>query len=79
MQIQEEESVMYVVNNKGNIIPIIAGIFVLISSILGAFVSPYWLFFTAFVGINLIVSGATGFCLMEKIVIKLGVKEKQTD
>lgn len=67
---------MYVVNGKGNIIRFIAGLFILISVALGAFLSPYWLLFTVFVGINLIISATTGFCLMEKILIKLGVKEK---
>ncbi len=68
---------MHVVNGKGNIIRIIAGLFILLSVALGAFVSLYWLLFTAFVGINLIISATTGFCLMEKILVKLGVKERK--
>jgi len=61
-------------------IRIIAGSFVLISLGLGVpgspfFHSPHWLWFTAFVGANLLQSGFTRFCLMETFLKKLGVKE----
>lgn len=68
---------MHVVNGKGNLIRIFAGLFVLLSVALGVFVSPYWLLFTVFVGVNLIISGTTGFCLLEKILVKLGVEKKK--
>lgn len=48
----------------------IAGSFVLISLALGWFVSPYWFLFTAFVGVNLIQSSFTHWCLMETILEK---------
>jgi len=51
-------------------IRVIAGTFVLISLALGYWVHPNWLFFTAFVGINLIQSSFTGWCLMETILKK---------
>lgn len=51
----------------------IAGTFVLISVGLGYFHHPYWFFFTAFVGINLLQSAFTRWCLMEEILKKLGV------
>jgi hypothetical protein len=54
-------------------IRIIAGSFILISLLLAQFVSPYWLWFTAFVGVNLFQSGFTKWCLMEDILKKLGV------
>ena len=54
-------------------IRIIAGTFVLASALLGYFVHPYWLFFTMFVGANLLQSGITKWCLMEDILRKLGV------
>lgn len=57
-------------------IRVIAGTFVLVSLSLGVFVNKYWLFFTAFVGANLFQSGFTGWCLMEKILLRLGVPEK---
>ena len=56
-------------------IRIIAGSFILISLALAHWVSPWWLLFTAFVGLNLLQSGFTCWCLMEKILHKLGVKD----
>ena len=55
------------------IIRAIAGTFVLISLALGWFVSPYWLLFTAFVGLNLLQSSFTKWCLMEDILKKAGI------
>jgi len=54
----------------------IAGSFVLISLALGWFVSPYWYLFTAFVGLNLLQSAFTGWCLMEDLLDKAGVAKK---
>jgi len=59
---------------------IIAGTFILISLGLGiegspVFVSKWFLAFTAFVGINLLQSGLTQWCLMETILRKSGMKE----
>ena len=51
-----------------------AGCFILISLILSHFHSPYWLWFTAFVGANLLQSAFTGFCPLAKILKSLGVK-----
>ena len=53
----------------------IAGTFVLISLLLAHFVNPNWLWFTAFVGANLLQSSFTNWCLMETFLKKLGVKE----
>lgn len=63
------------------IVRIIAGIFILLSLALGVpqspiFVSQWWLAFTAFVGVNLLQSGITRWCLMESILRKLGVKSE---
>ncbi len=55
-------------------IRLIAGTFVLVSLGLGYTISPYWFLFTAFVGLNLIQSSFTKWCLMEDILAKLGVK-----
>lgn len=65
--------------NSERIIRIMAGAFVLISLLLGASASPlyhssYWLWFTAFVGLNLFQSGFTRFCPAELVLWKLGVK-----
>lgn len=51
----------------------IAGTFILVSLALGFWVSPYWYLFTAFVGLNLLQSSLTKWCLMEQILEKLGV------
>lgn len=54
-------------------IRLIAGSFVLLSLLLAHYVSPYWLWFTAFVGVNLFQSALTRWCLMESILIRLGI------
>jgi hypothetical protein len=59
---------------------IIAGTFILISLGLGVegspvFISKWFLAFTAFVGINLLQSGLTQWCLMETILRKCGMRE----
>lgn len=56
-------------------IRLIAGMFVLITALLGYFINPYYLFFTVFVGVNLMQSSFTGFCLLAIILKKLGVNE----
>ncbi len=57
-------------------IRILAGSLVLISLALAHWVSPYWLWLTAFVGFNLIQSAFTGFCPAEIIFKKLGVGKR---
>ncbi len=52
----------------------IAGIFILASLLLAHFVSPNWLWFTAFVGANLFQASFTGFCPLASILKKLGLK-----
>jgi glucan phosphoethanolaminetransferase (alkaline phosphatase superfamily) len=51
----------------------IAGFFILVSLLLACFHSQYWLFFTAFVGLNLLQSAFTNWCPMMTILKKLGV------
>lgn len=50
----------------------IAGSFILLSLALAYWVSLKFLWFTAFVGANLLQSSFTRWCLMEKILLKLG-------
>ena len=50
-----------------------AGAFVLASLVLAKYHSPYWLWFTAFVGFNLLQSSFTGFCPLEIMLSKFGV------
>ncbi len=56
----------------------IAGSFILISLLLAHFVNPNWVWFTAFVGVNLLQSAFTNWCLMSVFLKKLGVKEGTT-
>jgi len=51
-----------------------AGTMVLVSLLLGHFVSPYWYWFTAFVGANLLQSAFTGLCPLALILRKAGLK-----
>ena len=51
-----------------------AGSFVLLSVLMSVFHSPYWLFFTAFVGVNLLQASFTGFCPIAVLLKKAGVK-----
>lgn len=55
---------------------LIAGLFILISLILGLLWSPYWFILTFLVGINLIIFALTGFCIMANILYKFGAKPK---
>ena len=57
-----------------NGVRVVAGTFILISLGLGVWVNHYWLFFTAFVGLNLIQSAFTHFCPAEMILKKAGLK-----
>lgn len=50
----------------------VAGIFILLSLALAQWHSPYWLWFTAFVGLNLFQSAFTGFCPLAIILKRLG-------
>jgi len=65
--------------NAERIIRIVAGTFILLSLSLGVeaspiFVSNYFLFFTAFVGLNLFQSGFTTVCPLNNILAKLGIQ-----
>lgn len=65
--------------NAERIIRIVAGSFILLSLSLGVeasplFVSNYFLFFTAFVGLNLFQSGFTQLCPLNNILAKCGIK-----
>jgi hypothetical protein len=51
----------------------LAGGIVLVSVALAAFVSPWWLLLTAFVGVNLVQSSVTGFCPAATVFGRLGL------
>lgn len=52
-----------------------AGGMILLSVALTAWVSPYWAWFTVFIGVNMLQSAFTGFCPAAMIFKKLGVRE----
>jgi glucan phosphoethanolaminetransferase (alkaline phosphatase superfamily) len=60
--------------NVERLLRAIAGFFVLASVLLAYYHSPYWLFFTGFVGLNLFQSAFTNWCPMMTILRKIGVK-----
>ncbi|MBI5450304.1 MAG: DUF2892 domain-containing protein [Gammaproteobacteria bacterium] len=65
-------------------IRIIAGSFILLSLYLSArysnvdFSQPGWLWFTAFVGANLLQSGFTRWCLMESLLVRIGIRRSDS-
>ena len=61
------------------LVRLVAGSLILLSLALGIpgspiFVSAWWLAFTAFIGVNLLQSALTNWCLMETIMRKLGAR-----
>lgn len=60
---------------KNRITHAIAGLFIILSLLLAHYLSPSWLWFTAFVGANLFQSAFTNWCLMSIILSKLGIKD----
>lgn len=54
---------------------IIVGTMVLISVVLTVYAHPNWVWFTVFIGVNLIQSAFTKWCLLETILQKAGIKK----
>ena len=61
--------------NLDRIVLAVAGSFIFLRVLLSVFHSPYWLFFTGFVGVNLLQSAFTGFCPLAVILKKVGVRQ----
>jgi len=59
------------------ILRMVAGGFVLLSLALAHFVNPNWLWFTAFVGLNLFQSAFTNWCPLITMLKKAGVPESK--
>ena len=65
--------------NAERVVRIVAGTMILLTLALGVesspvYVSKYFLFFTAFIGFNLLQSGFTKFCPLNTILSKFGIK-----
>ncbi|QHS10970.1 DUF2892 domain-containing protein [Sinimarinibacterium sp. NLF-5-8] len=61
------------------LVRVFAGFFILLSLALGVsaspfFVSQWWLALTVFVGLNLLQSGLTGWCLLESMLRRMGAR-----
>jgi len=59
---------------RERIIRAVAGTFVLASLLLAVYVNINWLWFTAFVGFNLLQSSISQFCPLESILKAFGVQ-----
>jgi hypothetical protein len=55
----------------------IAGVFIILSVLMAYFVNINWIWFTLFVGANLLQSSFTKWCLMEDILKYLGVNKNK--
>lgn len=55
---------------------LLAGTLILVSLALARWVSPYWLLFTTFIGVNLLQSAFTNWCPAMTILKKLGFPEQ---
>lgn len=51
-----------------------AGTMILLSVVLAVWVSPWWLLFTAFIGLNMLQASFTGFCPAALIFRKAGCR-----
>lgn len=53
----------------------VAGFFIILSVLLAVFHTPYWLYFTGFVGVNLLQSAFSKSCPMMLVLEKLGLPQ----
>jgi hypothetical protein len=60
---------------KNRIFRAVVGTFILSSLLLAIYVNQNWLWFTAFIGANLLQSSLTKWCLLDTILSKLGLKD----
>lgn len=70
-----------IVNKKAPIslmrqVQIVAGSLVFTGTILGTFVSPWFLLLSGFVGLGLVVAGVTNTCLMARLLAKLPYNQR---
>lgn len=63
--------------NVDRLVFTIAGLFILASLLLSQIHSIYWLWFTAFVGANMLQASFTGFCPLAMLLKKLGASPGQ--
>ena len=56
---------------------LVAGLFVLLTIVLGIWVSPWWFAFTAFVALNLMQSAFSNWCPMMTFLRRLGFRSER--
>lgn len=54
---------------------LVAGVIILVSLALAYYFTPYWLWLTAFVGLNLLQSAFTNWCPAMSVLRALGMKD----
>jgi len=59
-----------------DILRLVPGIFILFSVFMGLYVNKWWLALAVFVGLNLVQSAFTKWCLLEDILRKMGIREQ---
>ena len=60
--------------NLDRVVMMFAGCMVLVSLALTQWHHPYWMWFTVFIGVNMIQSSFTGFCPAALVFKKAGIK-----
>jgi hypothetical protein len=73
METKEKNQSCAIMSPMERVIRRLAGTMITLSVILGYFVSPWWFLLTVFVGLNLLQSSFTNWCLAEDILAKFGV------
>lgn len=63
---------------REKIVRAVAGTIVLISTLLAFYVDIQWIWLGVFVGVNLLQSSFTKFCLLEKILDKLEIESSES-
>jgi len=61
--------------NIDRLVLAVAGVMVMATALLAHFHSPNWLWFTGFIGLNLLQSAFTGLCPMATILKKMGTRQ----
>ncbi|MFD0836476.1 DUF2892 domain-containing protein [Mariniflexile aquimaris] len=59
---------------KNRVFRAVVGSFILISLVLAVYVNINWLWFTVFIGVNMLQSSITQWCLLDTILAKFGLK-----
>lgn len=66
---------MYITDSKGSLVNLVAGLFVLISVVLGFTAHHYFFIFAGWVGFMLATASITGFCPMFFLLRKMGLRD----